>query len=731
MKKEKVPKDAFICTGHYNLYFGSYKEAEDPEIDVCCDPCDVHFKHVVRDCQYTTLYTAVYAQTKGVNLMLNTSLCRNCRKAIHEMPTVSACSETTQPPSTQSSEDGNCIQLSGASSHAQGLSPAVLVEEVNYQLNHLGLSPLNVTGLSEAQKIKYAKRKLDDMSHSAVKGLCQALGVQESSVLSRRLVEQQMANEHNKLMFEVKEKLLTADRKTSQQLLTLCPDSWTPHYAAKFFGVSRHLVEKARELKNTQGILSTPSYSSRSYITDEIKKIVEEFYCDDMYSRIMPGKKDCVSLGHGQHMQKRLILCNLVELYSEFKKTHPDTAKIIGKSTFISMRPKFCVIAGSAGTHNVCVCETHQNAKLLLRALGFSPSIRDIIHLAVCTQSSRECMLSVCANCPSVEDISANIKSLIRVSRRRQEEEQNEAEMEENFKQVLNEEIEYKQWQSTDRDKLSSKVGKIIDVIETLSASMKNLVSHDYIAYQQALYLKDLKENLPENKAIILMDFSMNYTCVVQDATQKYHWSKKGVTIHPVVIYYKDSDGITKNKNLCFISDDVKHDVTQVRLAQEKTIKFITDNLPKVEEVLYVTDGCAAQYKCCTSFLNLCQHEKMFGLKAEWLFFATSHGKSPCDGIGGLVKRETYKESLRRPYENQILNALQVFNFCILSNLNESISFFMIPHTTVVSERQKEESLKPITIPGTRSFHHFKPVSGRFFIFEFFYFFEFIYSYYY
>lgn len=127
-----------------------------------------------------------------------------------------------------------------------------------------------------------------------------------------------------------------------------------------------------------------------------MKKIVEDFYCDDMYSRMMPGKKDYVSLGHGQNMQKRLILCNLRELYTEFKKKHPETAKKVGKPTFISLRPKWCVLAGSAGTHNVCVCETHQNAKLLLRALGLSPSIRDIIPLAVCAQSNRECKLSVC-----------------------------------------------------------------------------------------------------------------------------------------------------------------------------------------------------------------------------------------------------------------------------------------------------------------------------------------------
>ena len=37
--------------------------------------------------------------------------------------------------------------------------------------------------------------------------------------------------------------------------------------------------------------------------------------------------------------------------------------------------------------------------------------------------------------------------------------------------------------------------------------------------------------------------------------------------------------------------------------------------------------------------------------------FATSHGKQPCDGIGGTVKRLTAKASLQRPINNQILDA--------------------------------------------------------------------------
>ena len=73
-------------------------------------------------------------------------------------------------------------------------------------------------------------------------------------------------------------------------------------------------------------------------------------------------------------------------------------------------------------------------------------------------------------------------------------------------------------------------------------------------------------------------------------------------------------------------------------------------------------------------------------------FFATSHGKSPCDGIGGTVKHLTAKASLQRPPGNQILSAAHMMEFC--SNFISDIHFFFISQIAR-------------TVPGTRSFHQF------------------------
>ena len=83
--------------------------------------------------------------------------------------------------------------------------------------------------------------------------------------------------------------------------------------------------------------------------------------------------------------------------------------------------------------------------------------------------------------------------------------------------------------------------------------------------------------------------------------------------------------------------------------------------------------------------------------------FATSHGKSPCDGIGGTVKRLTARASLQRPLTDQILSADAMFRFCKESI--EGISFYFISRETMAPVREElaERFSCGSTVPGTRS----------------------------
>ena len=61
------------------------------------------------------------------------------------------------------------------------------------------------------------------------------------------------------------------------------------------------------------------------------------------------------------------------------------------------MRLKHCILPGPSGTHTVCVCVHHQNAKLMVEALGVTGlSYHDLLDVAVCDDEVEACMLGKC-----------------------------------------------------------------------------------------------------------------------------------------------------------------------------------------------------------------------------------------------------------------------------------------------------------------------------------------------
>ena len=91
-------------------------------------------------------------------------------------------------------------------------------------------------------------------------------------------------------------------------------------------------------------------------------------------------------------------------------------------------------------------------------------------------------------------------------------------------------------------------------------------------------------------------------------------------------------------------------------------------------------------------------------------FFATSHGKTPCDGIGGTVKQLVTRASLQRPIRNQILTADKMFQFCVEEIKGIDFLFLQNQEIANIIVNIKERYKRAETIPGTRSFHQFIPI---------------------
>lgn len=282
-----------------------------------------------------------------------------------------------------------------------------VLQTVNSKLDVLGLSPMKRQKLNKEQLRTRALRKIEDVQKVVKMELERGLNIDLSKPgpSTENVMDNLRENSESlvKLVENLKRKFDESDSYEERiRLLTLVPEHWSNQRIEKEFECTNYIVRQARELKERHGILGTRPKKLGRPILDSVKKSIIEFYCDDRNSRMCPGAKEFISTknletGKKEHIQKRLLLFNVRDLYEEWKKELPETVgKAPGFSTFASLRPPYCVLAGSPGTHTVCVCTHHQNVKLKVKALADnSITSNTLMSAIVCSIEERECICTI------------------------------------------------------------------------------------------------------------------------------------------------------------------------------------------------------------------------------------------------------------------------------------------------------------------------------------------------
>ena len=314
-----------------------------------------------------------------------------------------------------------------------------------------------------------------------------------------------------------------------------------------------------------------------------------------------------------------------------------------------------------------------------------------MLQLCVCDLNNEHCMLHHCDACPDMSNVADFLKSKL---------DANEDDV-----------VKYKQWVSTDRSNLVDKEEFVEDFVSILCEMLYQLTEHHFISKKQNAYMKDLKSSLKPNESIIVLDFAENYAFVVQDAAQSFHWNNSQATIHPFVVYFINPETHElSHKAFACISDHMTHDTAAVYTFVSVLLNdYLKPQFPHIEKVHYFSDGCCAQYKNYKNFANLIFHEHDFQLKAEWNFFATSHGKNSCDGVGGTIKRLAARASLQRPLSDQILTPFELFQFATESILNITSFFVESGDVTRQANILEPRFSNATRFKGTRKHHKFIP----------------------
>ena len=580
----------------------------------CCNP----FKksgHAVHKKSLRPVTSRMCKIHPELGLSVGSRMCDNCRKQLAKTSAMTLPSADILPSSSSSSTSITSPEITEL--HDHGAERLESIKAVSKCLEDLGETPIIM------RKVRSKKYSKDKMARITAK-------------MDRAFIDEDKSGDDREIIRQLKEKFHTVpERSTKIQILTILPKSWSIERTQAEFGASNFMVRKAKQLVKDKGVLSSPDPQPGHCLAKTTIDHVVAFYESDSSSRMMPGKKDFVSVKgeHGRaHVQKRLILSNLKELYQDFKQKYPK--KRIGFSKFAELRPKHCILAGASGTHSVCVCTIHQNVKLMINGMKLHESTtrgltnyHTCLAKMMCNPPLPICYLGECDYCPGIEKLKETLVTLL----------------DEN----LIDSITYKQWTAVDRSTLETMMKSSDEFVDSLCEKLEALRSHSFIATQQSQFYEECKASLKPGEVAVSADFSENYAFVLQDAAQGFHWNNSQCTIHPFVVYFKESLSIS-HRSFVVISDCLQHDTIAVYLFQKRLVGFLKAMMGCIPRMIYYfSDGAASQYKNRKNFLNLCYHQDDFGIPAH--FSATSHGKGACDGLGGTVKRLAARASLQRP----------------------------------------------------------------------------------
>ena len=394
-------------------------------------------------------------------------------------------------------------------------------------------------------------------------------------------------------------------------------------------------------------------------IADTLKMKILCFYNDDDNSTMLPGIKDAVSMpvnapGGGdvgdtisldqpepgprageastssahnpkkpkkEKRQTRQLNDYVYNLFDRFVFQNPLVP--VKSTTFYALRPAniklVCYLVGAS-----CLCKIHQNfahlvegLSIALKRVGGNNFRIDPDHFVLDCDDVR--VAALCAQLPEGP-------------------------------------VKYKEWRLEMDIHINKNRVQLVDRDRPLDDFTKYFVNEvlffrGHILRIKAQYsnIKNLKLRLRIGQIVIQMDFAENFTAREwAKLIQGVHWAKNTTTIHTIVVYYviEGLEGV-QHKSFVYVSPVDQHNGMFVfailkLLFYRDLPRFFRGQDWDIDLVHYVTDGPSSQYKNRFMFWIVGNHKELFGCKAVWHYLETGHGKGPCDGVGGSLKRNAH-----------------------------------------------------------------------------------------
>lgn len=183
--------------------------------------------------------------------------------------------------------------------------------------------------------------------------------------------------------------------------------------------------------------------------------------------------------------------------------------------------------------------------------------------------------------------------------------------------------------------------------IRELKKKIDTFLKHEVLyKHQEKEYDNDI-ETLQIGNAIIVQDFSSKFHTTDTINQSQQEWFKLETTNDLVLtLITRNEDGKLKYTYYNYFSDD-KNDSLYVKCAWAQ---FIIDaNLSSFSKIIIWSDGGPKHFKCAK---NIYYFSTLFQSKVIYNFFASCHGKGPCDSHLGVIKRKLKEYVLENDIES-------------------------------------------------------------------------------
>ena len=248
---------------------------------------------------------------------------------------------------------------------------------------------------------------------------------------------------------------------------------------------------------------------------------------------------------------------------------------------------------------------------------------------------------------------------------------------------------------------LCKKEKKKVEFVEIFTKQVAVFRRHMFRITEQYRQIKMLKETMPDNHAIVHMDFAENYVCQGVEAPQGAgYYDATYVSLHPAVIYYKDERGLQKVSEV-FVSDSLTHSAISVNTIMKQVVEHVKGVCPNITCIHYLTDSPSSQYRNQKIAYMVSHHTSLFGVQAAWIYFEAGHGKGACDGVGGTSKRMA--DDAVKHQKCIIQNALDYYTWAKSSAT--SIQYFFYTSEDVLQSQKDIDEMNTTPIIGIMKIH--------------------------